>query len=66
MILGVLLTVLFAYSYDSMTTSSVATGPAASSNRTMVNWDVVEMKWNALRVRAKEDWERLAARVDRG
>jgi hypothetical protein len=66
MILGVLLTVLFAYSYDSMATSSVATGPAASTNRTMVNWDVVEARWNALRERARDDWNRLAARVDRG
>jgi hypothetical protein len=64
MILGAILTVAFAYSYDSMQTSSVATGPAAGK-RTMVNWDVVEANWNSFKVKAQTGWTELKARVDR-
>lgn len=65
MILGAALTVGLAYSYDSMQTSSVATGPTASTNRTMVNWDVVGANWNSLKDKAQAGWTELRARVDR-
>lgn len=65
MILGAILTVAAAYYYDSMTTSTVATGPSATTNRTMVNWDVVEANWNSFKTRAQQGWVQLRARVDR-
>lgn len=66
MILGALLTIVVTYTYDSMNTSSVATGPAASSNQTMVNWDVVESKWNLFKAKARNGWDKLAVKIDRG
>ncbi len=61
MILGALMTVTGAYFVDSMQTSSVATGPAASEHRTMVNWDVVGENWRSLKARAQSTWNRFAA-----
>jgi len=66
MILGALLTVATAYYWDSMRTSSVASGPSATENRPMVNWDVVESNWNVVKERARQGWAELRARVDRG
>jgi hypothetical protein len=66
MILGAVLTVAAAYSYDTMHTSSVASGPAAAANRPMVNWDVVEQKWNSVKAQARAGWNQLAARIERG
>ncbi len=66
MILGALLTVATAYYWDSMWTSSVASGPSATENRPMVNWDVVESNWNVVKERARQGWAELRARVDRG
>jgi hypothetical protein len=60
-ILGAVLTVGFAYYYDSMHTSSLATG----DNRPMVNWDVVESNWNDFKIKAQSGWTELKARVDR-
>src|SRR3981189_938733 len=40
MILGMLLLIAGVYTYDSMTTSTVASGQVAQANRTIVNWDV--------------------------
>jgi len=65
-ILGALLTVATAYYWDSMRTSSVASGPSATENRPMVNWDVVESNWNVVKERARQGWAELRARVDRG
>ncbi len=66
MILGALLTVATADYWDSMRTSSVASGPSATENRPMVNWDVVESNWNVVKERARQGWAELRARVDRG
>jgi hypothetical protein len=66
MILGALLTVAVAYYSDSMRTSSVASGPAATDNKPMVNWDVVEANWNVVVTRAQQGWADLRARVNRG
>lgn len=61
MIVGCLLTVLGVYFYDSMNTSRVA-GDAAGANRTIVNWDVAEADWNALKTRSREKWAELSAK----
>ena len=66
MILGALLTVAVAYYSDSMSTSSVASGPSATENRPMVNWDVVQKNWNGVVERAQQGWADLRARVNRG
>ena len=66
MILGVLLTVGVAYYSDSMSTSSVASGPTAADNRPMVNWDVVQKNWGVVVERAQQGWADLRARASRG
>ncbi|KRQ95882.1 MULTISPECIES: hypothetical protein [Bradyrhizobium] len=62
MILGALLLVLGVYVYDSMRTSSVASGQVAQANRTLVNWDVAAEDWKALKTRAHEDWVKISSR----
>jgi hypothetical protein len=62
MILGALLLVCGVYVYDSMQTSSVANGQVAQSSRTLVNWDVAAEDWNALKIRAHQEWTRIAAK----
>lgn len=66
MILGALLTIGVAYYSDSMRTSSVASGPSATENKPMVNWDVVQSNWNIVKERAEQGWADLRARVNRG
>jgi hypothetical protein len=61
MILGAFLTVAGAYLYDSMQTSSVATGSSAIEHRTMVNWDVVGENWRSFKARAQTTWNKLTA-----
>jgi hypothetical protein len=61
MILGALLLVAGVYIYDSMSTSTVANGQVAT-NRTIVNWDVASNDWNAVKVRAHDDWIRLSSK----
>jgi len=65
MILGAALTIAAAYYWDSMRTSSIASGPSATENRPMVNWDVVQSNWNIVKERAQHGWAELRARVDR-
>jgi hypothetical protein len=62
MILGALLLGCGVYVYDSMQTSSVANGEVATSNRTIVNWDVAKADWDALRDRAHKDWVRISSK----
>ncbi|ANW04537.1 hypothetical protein [Bradyrhizobium icense] len=62
MILGALLLVFGVYVYDSMRTSSVASGQVAQANRTLVNWDVAAEDWKALKTRAHDDWVRISSR----
>jgi len=59
-ILGAVLTVGAAYLYDSHLTSG-SSGPSANAQRPMVNWDVVNTKWNHLAERARAEWNRLAS-----
>jgi hypothetical protein len=62
MILGACLLIAGVYIYDSMSTSSVANGQVAQANRTIVNWDVASNDWNAVKVRAHDDWTRLSSK----
>lgn len=62
MILGALLLVAGVYIYDSMQTSTVANGEVAQANRTIVNWDVAALDWQALKQRTHDDWVRLSSR----
>ena len=62
MILGALMLVGGVYVYDSMQTSSVASGQVAQANRTIVNWDVAAADWKALKTRAHEDWVRISSK----
>jgi hypothetical protein len=62
MICGALLLVAGVYVYDSMSTSAVANGEVAQSSRTIVNWDVASNDWNAVKVRAHDDWTRLSSK----
>jgi hypothetical protein len=58
-ILGGILTVGGAYLYDSQHALEAANAPA-SAQRPLVNWDVVETKWQQLTVRARSEWFRVA------
>jgi hypothetical protein len=62
MIMGALLLVGGVYTYDSMQTSTVASGGVAQANRTIVNWDVAATDWHALKTRAHDDWMRLSSK----
>jgi hypothetical protein len=62
MILGALLLIVGVYLYDSMQTSSVASGQVAQNGRTIVNWDVAAEDLKALKARAHEDWQRISSR----
>jgi hypothetical protein len=61
MILGALLLVCGVYIYDSMQTSSVASGNA-QANRTIVNWDVAAAEWKTLKTRAHDDWIKISSK----
>ena len=62
MMLGALLLVAGVYIADSMSTSSVANGEVAQNSRTIVNWDVAANDWNAVKMRAHNDWIRLSSK----
>ncbi|WP_029585581.1 hypothetical protein [Bradyrhizobium sp. URHD0069] len=62
MILGALLLVAGVYIYDSMSTSTVASGQTAQANRTIVNWDRVAADWDVLKRRARDDWIKLSSK----
>jgi|UniRef100_Q07TI7 hypothetical protein len=59
--IGALLTVGGVYLYDSMTTSTVAGGEVAASNRTIVNWDVASSEWQSIKTRAEKNWDKLSS-----
>ena len=61
MILGALLLTAGVYVYDSMSTSRVANGEVAQADRTIVNWDVAATDWNAVKLRAQNDWIKLSS-----
>jgi hypothetical protein len=57
-ILGAVLTVGAAYVYDNMSSGASAAG--ATTQRTMVNWDVVGDNWRTLKDRAIQGWSKLS------
>jgi hypothetical protein len=57
-ILGFFLTVGGAYLYDSHNALS-ATNATAVIQRPLVNWDVVNTKWDRITERARAEWNRL-------
>lgn len=63
MILGAILTIAGAYSYDvfsgKMAVTQDAPANAVAEDRPMVNWDVVERRWRHLETNLRE----MAARV---
>jgi hypothetical protein len=60
LILGGLLTIGGTYVYDSHNAVAAESG-TAPSQRALVNWDVVAVKWQALTDRAREEWSRHVA-----
>ena len=62
MILGAVLVIGGAYVVDSIRTSTIASGPDAQTNRTIVNWDVAKADWDMLRDRAHKDWVRISSK----
>jgi hypothetical protein len=62
MILGALLLGIGVYLHDSMSTSTVAHGQVAPAGRTLVNWDVAEADWQALKLRVHQDWIKLSSK----
>jgi hypothetical protein len=62
-ILGVFLTIGFAYVYDASTTRpSAPTTQASAEQRPMVNWDVVTANWRDWSSHVRNTWNKLAAR----
>jgi len=62
-ILGVFLTIGFAYAYDASTTRP--SDPAAQTSleqRPMVNWDVVSGNWHGWSTSVRNTWNKLASR----
>ena len=57
-ILGVCLIVGGAYIYDSHNAHDAVNAPA-TTQRPLVNWDIVSVKWEHLTVRARSEWSRL-------
>ncbi|HEY4142662.1 MAG TPA: hypothetical protein VGM57_14670 [Pseudolabrys sp.] len=57
-ILGAVLTIGGAYLYDSHNALNATTAPA-SVERPMVNWDIVNTKWQHLTERARSEWNRV-------
>jgi len=63
MILGIFLTIGFAYLYDTSTAnSSEPTVRAGIEHKPMVNWDVVSGNWQGWSSGVRATWNRLAAR----
>lgn len=65
MLLGAILLVAGAYYHDSTKTSALASGPSATENRPMVNWDVVEANWNSFKAQLQNGFADLRARINR-
>ncbi len=62
-IVGVFLTVGFAYLYDASTTRPAEpTSKTSLEQRPMVNWDVVNGNWHGWSSSVRNTWHKLAAR----
>lgn len=62
-ILGVALTIAGTYLYDRNNTGVASNDVTITTERPMVNWDVVSVKWRDLREGAKHQWDRVTANV---
>ena len=60
LILGAALTIGGTYVYDSHNAVAAENG-TAPSQRALVNWDVVAVKWQTLTERARDEWDRHVA-----
>ena len=61
-IVGVFLTIGFAYVYDASTTHpSEPAAQASLEQRPMVNWDVVGRNWHGWSAGVRNTWNKLAA-----
>ena len=62
-VLGVFLTIGFAYMYDASTSRpSEPTTQTGLEQRPMVNWDVVSGNWHGWSSSVRNTWHKLAAR----
>jgi len=62
-VLGVFLTVGFAYVYDASTTHPAEQAAQTSAEqRPMVNWDVVSGNWRGWSSSVRNTWNKLAAK----
>jgi hypothetical protein len=62
-IVGVILTIGFAYMYDASTSTPSNTAAQTSvEQRPMVNWGVVDKNWQSLTLGVRNTWNKLAAR----
>jgi hypothetical protein len=62
-ILGVFLTIGFAYVYDSSTAHPSETMAQTNiEQRPMVNWDVVSVNWQGWSLHVRNTWNKLATR----
>jgi len=62
-ILGVALTIAGAYIYDRNHAGVASNDVIITTERPMVNWDVVSVKWREVREGAKHQWDRVTANV---
>jgi len=58
-IIGVFLTIASAYVFDSVTTGPATAGTETTTQRPMVNWDVVDHNWHAFTQSVRLGWDRL-------
>ena len=59
MILGAILTIAGAYSYDVLTGRAPDSVASATDDRPMVNWDVVGKNWHAFEANMREMAQRM-------
>lgn len=62
-VLGAALTIAGAYIYDSNHTGVAGNDVTITTERPMVNWDVVSVKWRELREGARQQWDRVTANL---
>jgi hypothetical protein len=63
MILGIFLTIGFAYVYDASTARPAeSTAQTGVQQRPMVNWDVVSSNWQGWSSEVRNTWNKLASR----
>jgi hypothetical protein len=60
MIFGMFLIIAGAFLYDNWSSEPTTTTETTVSQRRMVNWDVVNENWRAVRDNAREGWTRLS------